>query len=116
MEDRPANRIACLCERVKRKLRSVPAEVTACLGDFPPAMMVPHESRRNAWSRARRRIFLRPQSLRYRRNAGATPALRRAPSAAWFAGSFSSLGAGDRNRALSAGILRGQNPLLRHAL
>src|SRR5713101_1387357 len=101
MEDRPFNRIAWLYQRVKRKLRSVHAEVTACLDDFPPAMMVPHESHRNAWPRARRRIFFRPQSLRHCRDAGSAPALRGAPFAARIADSFSSLGVGRRDISLS---------------
>src|SRR5216683_2829954 len=62
MDDRPVNRIACLFLGVKRKLRSVLAEVTVCLHDFPPAIMVPHESRRNARPGAGCRIFLRTKS------------------------------------------------------
>ncbi len=92
------------------------AEVTACLSDFPPAMMVPHESRRNPRPRARRRIFLRPQSLRHCRDARPAPALRRSAPAARLAGSFSSMGSRNRHRALFSGVLRGQNSLLRHFL
>src|SRR5882762_1770768 len=82
MEDRPVNRIARLYRRVKRKLRSVHGEVTACLDDFPPAMMNQHESHRNTRPRPGRRIFLRVESLCHHRHAGDSPALRRAPSAA----------------------------------
>src|SRR5260370_5929882 len=80
------------------------------------AMMVLHESHRNARPGPRRRIFFRPQSLRHRRDAWASPALRRSPPAARAAGSLSSVGAGNCHCAVFAGILRGQNPLLRHFL
>src|SRR6266853_5035192 len=116
MDDRPPNRIACLFPGVKRKLRSVPAEVTVCLRDFPPAMMVPHESRRNTRPGPRCRIFFRPQSLRHCGDARPASALRSSPPAAELAGSFSSLGAWNFHRALPAGIPCGQNPLLRYVL
>src|SRR6266436_4684559 len=88
MDDRPPNRIACLFPGVKRKLRSVPAEVTVCLHDFPPAMMVPHESRRNARPGPGCRIFFRPQSLRHCGDARPASALRSSPPAAELAGSI----------------------------
>src|SRR5882757_3377054 len=111
MDDHPVNRIACLYRRVKRKLRSVHGEVTACLEDFPPAMMVLHESHRNALPRPGRRIFLRVESLCHYCNTGPFPALRRAPFAAEIAGSFSSLGARNCPRTLPTGILRGQDSI-----
>src|SRR6267143_30471 len=111
MDDRPPNRIACLFPGVKRKLRSVPAEVTVCLRDFPPAMMVPHESRRNTRPGPGCRIFFRPQSLRHCGDARPASALRSSPPAAELAGAFSSLGAGNVQRALPAGIPCGEDLL-----
>src|SRR5258708_30060791 len=93
MDDRPAIRIACSQKHVKRKLGTFHAEVIACLGGFPPAMMFPHESHRNARPPARRWILLRIEPLCHRSHAWASPALRRAPSAARIPDSFSSLGA-----------------------
>src|SRR5260370_11745101 len=92
------------------------AEVTACLGDFPPAMMYPHESHRNPRPRAGRWILLRIESLCHRSHAWASPALRRTPSPARIADSFSSLAARNCAGTLSDRILRGPNPILRHYL
>src|SRR5213075_3131268 len=115
------NRIAWFYRVVKRNLArriwsgngSAEAFTAARLR---PAMMIFRESYPDVKPRARRRIFLRIESLRNRGHARASAALRsgsspRVPSSAW-----ASLGDRYRRRALPRGILRGQDSLPRHGL